>query len=124
VAAGVVVGFPLFTPLALQRTDSAHGAAIVGLLPEATAVLAVLRTGERHPGRSRSPALPTIEIVVWPACLNDAVRGQESRTAVMMRQAIHPVREAQVGLEPAVVFEGGEARPTSSERLGSGRRLA
>ena len=47
VAAGVVVGFPLFTALALQRTDSAHGAVIVGLLPAATAVLGVLRTGER-----------------------------------------------------------------------------
>ena len=47
VAAGVVVGFPLCTALALQRTDSAHGAVIVGLLPAATAVLGVLRTGER-----------------------------------------------------------------------------
>jgi len=47
VSAGVVVGFPLFTALALQRTDSAHGAVIVGLLPAATAVLGVLRTGER-----------------------------------------------------------------------------
>ncbi len=47
VAAGVVVGFPLFTALALQRTDSAHGAVIVGLLPAATAVLGVLRNGER-----------------------------------------------------------------------------
>ena len=47
VAAGVVIGFPLFTALALQRTDSAHGAVVVGLLPAATAVLGVLRTGER-----------------------------------------------------------------------------
>lgn len=47
VAAGVVVGFPLFTSLALQRTDSAHGAVLVGLLPAATAVMGVLRNGER-----------------------------------------------------------------------------
>jgi drug/metabolite transporter (DMT)-like permease len=47
VAAGVVVGFPLLTALALERTDSAHGAVLVGLLPAATAVLGVLRTGER-----------------------------------------------------------------------------
>lgn len=56
VAAGVVVGFALFTALALQRTDSAHGAVVVGLLPAATAVLGVLRTGERP-----SPAF-------WGAC--------------------------------------------------------
>ena len=47
VAGGVVVGFPLFTALALQSTDSAHSAVIVGLLPAATALLGVLRTGER-----------------------------------------------------------------------------
>jgi drug/metabolite transporter (DMT)-like permease len=47
VTLGVVLGFPLFTALALQSTDSAHGAVIVGLLPAATAVLGVLRTGER-----------------------------------------------------------------------------
>jgi len=56
VAAGVVVGFPLCTALALQRTDSAHGAVIVGLLPAATAVMGVLRTGER-PSRA-----------FWAAC--------------------------------------------------------
>ena len=47
VSLGVVVGFPLFTAIALQTTDSSHGAVIVGLLPAATAVLGVLRTGER-----------------------------------------------------------------------------
>jgi drug/metabolite transporter (DMT)-like permease len=47
VAAGAVVGFPLFTALALRSTDSAHGAVIVGLLPATTAIMGVLRTGER-----------------------------------------------------------------------------
>lgn len=61
VAAGVVVGFPLFTALALQRTDSAHGAVVVGLLPAATAVLGVLRTGER-PSRA-----------FWVACAAGAL---------------------------------------------------
>jgi drug/metabolite transporter (DMT)-like permease len=37
VTVGVVIGFPLFTAIALQTTDSAHGAVIVGLLPAATA---------------------------------------------------------------------------------------
>lgn len=47
VAAGVVVGFPLFSALALRHVSSSHGAVIVGLLPAATAVMAVSRGGER-----------------------------------------------------------------------------
>jgi drug/metabolite transporter (DMT)-like permease len=47
VAGGVVVGFPLFTSLALHRLPAAHGAVVVGMLPAATAVAAVLRAGER-----------------------------------------------------------------------------
>jgi drug/metabolite transporter (DMT)-like permease len=47
VVIGVVVGFPLFTALALRELTSAHGAVIVGLLPAATAALAVVRAGER-----------------------------------------------------------------------------
>ena len=49
VAIGVVVGFPLFTALALQWVPAAHGAVFVGLLPAATAVMAVVRAGERPP---------------------------------------------------------------------------
>jgi drug/metabolite transporter (DMT)-like permease len=47
VAAGVVVGFPLFTSLALETQTAAHGAVVVALLPAATAVAAVARAGER-----------------------------------------------------------------------------
>src|SRR5215472_10862995 len=47
VAAGVVVGFPLFSAWALQHVPAAHGAVIVGLTPAATAVMAVIRAGER-----------------------------------------------------------------------------
>ena len=47
VAIGVVFGFPLFSALALASLSSAHVAVIVGLLPAATAVMAVLRAGER-----------------------------------------------------------------------------
>jgi drug/metabolite transporter (DMT)-like permease len=47
VSAGVVVGFPWLITLALRTMPAAHGAVIVGLLPMATSVLAVLRGGER-----------------------------------------------------------------------------
>jgi drug/metabolite transporter (DMT)-like permease len=48
VAFGVVFGWPVFTAFALQDLTSAHSAVIVGLLPAATAVVAVMRAGE-HP---------------------------------------------------------------------------
>ena len=50
---GVIVGFPLFTSLALRELPSADAAVIVGLLPAA----AVLRAGER-------PSRP-----FWGACV-------------------------------------------------------
>lgn len=51
VAFGVVIGFPLFTALALQTVTSAHAIVFVGLLPISTAIFAVLRGGEK-------PSLP------------------------------------------------------------------
>jgi drug/metabolite transporter (DMT)-like permease len=47
---GVVIGFPLFSSLALRELTSAHATVIVGLLPIATALFAVTQGGER-PGR-------------------------------------------------------------------------
>jgi len=47
VALGVVVGFPLFTSLALASETAAHGAVVIAILPAATAVAAVVRAGER-----------------------------------------------------------------------------
>jgi drug/metabolite transporter (DMT)-like permease len=47
VALGVVFGWPLLSALALRELTSAHSAVVVGLLPAATAVAAVLRAGER-----------------------------------------------------------------------------
>ncbi|MFM9367769.1 DMT family transporter [Streptomyces sp. Da 82-17] len=47
VAAGVVLGFPLLTTLALQTSTTAHAAVVVGLLPLTTALFSALRTGAR-----------------------------------------------------------------------------
>ena len=47
VAGGAVIGFPLFTGLALVTSESQHGAVFVALLPAATALAAVARAGER-----------------------------------------------------------------------------
>ncbi|MDQ0747237.1 drug/metabolite transporter (DMT)-like permease [Streptomyces africanus] len=47
VAAGVVLGFPLLTTLALETSTTAHAAVVVGLLPLTTALLSALRVGTR-----------------------------------------------------------------------------
>ncbi|WP_263145433.1 DMT family transporter [Pseudomonas sp. RIT-PI-AD] len=47
VALGVVVGFPLFTALALQFITAGRSVVFIGLLPLATALFGVLRGGER-----------------------------------------------------------------------------
>lgn len=49
VAAGIVIGFPLFTSLALTTQTSAHGAVVIAVLPMSTAIWAVLRASERPP---------------------------------------------------------------------------
>ncbi|WP_415046377.1 DMT family transporter [Gordonia sp. (in: high G+C Gram-positive bacteria)] len=50
IACGVVAGFPLLTSYALTEVPASHGAVVIAVLPAATAVCVVLRTGER-PGR-------------------------------------------------------------------------
>ncbi|WP_217239706.1 DMT family transporter [Streptomyces sp. AC555_RSS877] len=47
VAAGVVVGFPLLSTLALETSTTAHAAVVVGLLPLTTALFSALRMGTR-----------------------------------------------------------------------------
>jgi drug/metabolite transporter (DMT)-like permease len=47
VGVGVVLGFPVFTALALEGTTSAHAAVIIGLIPLATAIFGRLRGNER-----------------------------------------------------------------------------
>jgi len=51
VAVGCVVGFPLLTTLALRTSSAGHSAVVIGLLPLATTIVSVVRTGER-PSRS------------------------------------------------------------------------
>ncbi len=44
---GVVVGFPVFSSIAMRYVPAAHGAVVIGLLPLVTALFGVLRCGER-----------------------------------------------------------------------------
>ncbi|WP_107122653.1 DMT family transporter [Streptomyces dysideae] len=61
VAAGVVLGFPLLSTLALRTSSTTHAAVVIGLLPLTTALLSALRTGNR-PSRT-----------FWAAALAGAV---------------------------------------------------
>lgn len=47
VAAGGVVGFPVFTSIAMAHTHASHGAVVLGILPLATAIFAVFFGRER-----------------------------------------------------------------------------
>ncbi|HUS13749.1 MAG TPA: DMT family transporter [Chloroflexia bacterium] len=47
IAGGVIFGFPLLSAWAMIRLPSAHGAIVLGVLPLATALVSVLRAGER-----------------------------------------------------------------------------
>jgi len=44
---GVVIGFPVFSSIAMRYVPAAHGAVVIGLLPLVTALFGVLRCGER-----------------------------------------------------------------------------
>lgn len=46
-AAGIVVGWPLTSTLAMASVPSSHGAVVNGLLPRSTALFACWRSGER-----------------------------------------------------------------------------
>lgn len=47
VVAGVIVGFPLFSAIAMRDAPAAHGAIVLGILPLASALAGALRGGER-----------------------------------------------------------------------------
>ncbi|MFE9569777.1 DMT family transporter [Streptomyces sp. NPDC006692] len=51
VAAGVMIGFPVLTTLALGSATTSHAAVVVGLLPLTTAAFAAVRT-RRRPSRA------------------------------------------------------------------------
>ncbi len=74
VAGGVVVGFPLLTSYALTQAPASHGAVVIGLLPAATAAMAVLR-GNEHVSVSfwLFAALGAVAVVAFAALQNGTV---------------------------------------------------
>lgn len=75
VASGIVFGFPVLSTLALDHgSTSAHGAVVIGLLPVATAVFAVLRAGERPSPMFWAASLAGAACIVAFALRNGAGR--------------------------------------------------
>jgi drug/metabolite transporter (DMT)-like permease len=74
VALGCGIGFGALSALALHLTSSTHGAVVIGLLPAATAVVAVIRVGDRPgpvfwlapTGCSRSVPPGWTRAAAWP----------------------------------------------------------
>lgn len=87
VALGCGIGFGALSALALHRTSSSHAAVVVGLLPAATATVAVIRTRER-PGA-----------LFWVA----SVVGTVAVTAFALSRGAGSLREADLLLLSSVV---------------------
>nr|WP_190034805.1 DMT family transporter [Streptomyces fructofermentans] len=64
VAAGVVLGFPMLTTLALETSTTAHAAVVVGLLPLTTALFSALRVGTRPSRTFWAAALAGAAVVI------------------------------------------------------------
>ena len=86
VAAGVVLGFPLFSALAVTRITSAHSLIWIGLLPLTTALFSVWLAGERPPLRFWAFALAGAACVAGFAAARS--RGGEAVGDALMAAAV------------------------------------
>jgi drug/metabolite transporter (DMT)-like permease len=88
VALGVVVGFPLFTSLALTVQTSAHGAVVIAVLPAITAVFAASRAGERPPALFWAASAGGLAAVLAFLVAGGAVRGALSGADLFLLAAV------------------------------------
>lgn len=66
VAAGVVVGFPVLSAVAMQTVPAAHGGVVLGVLPLATAIVSVLISNERpSPGFWLAGVFGSVLVVIY-----------------------------------------------------------
>jgi drug/metabolite transporter (DMT)-like permease len=71
VAAGVVLGFPVLSAMAMQTVPAAHGGVVLGLLPLATALASVVLNHERpSPGFWITAAIGAILVVLYAGGIN------------------------------------------------------
>ena len=110
VALGVVFGFPLCSAIALQSVPAVHALVLIGLVPLATALMAVLRNGER----------PSLSFWIASSC------GALAVFAFGLTQSVLQARAADLWLVGSVLFaafgygEGARLTP----RLGGWRVIS
>lgn len=97
VSLGVVVGFPLFSSIALRAIPSAHGAVITGLLPVATAIMAVVRAGERPSWSFWGASIFGFAAVVVFAIVQGAGRPEPADGLVLLAVALGALGYAEGG---------------------------
>lgn len=97
VSLGVVLGFPLFSALALTMAPASHGAVVVGLLPAATAVMAVLRAGERPSRAFWASSLLGLAAVTAFAVVTGAGRPQLADGLFLLAVALGALGYAEGG---------------------------
>ena len=100
-AAGIVIGWPILTTLALQETTSAHAAVITAGLPLATAVLAVFRLHEQVPRTFWLAALiGTLTLVIYAL----ARGGQEGGNVTSNLYLVGAVLAAAMGYAEGAIL--------------------
>jgi len=67
---GIVIGFPLFSAIAMQTAPASHGGVVLGILPLATAAAAIAFAGENPSMKFWSWAVSGSVVVVVFALLN------------------------------------------------------
>jgi drug/metabolite transporter (DMT)-like permease len=98
VAFTVGIGFGLLGALALQHVSSVHGAVLTGLIPAATAGMAVLRAGERpRPGYWAALGLG-LAIVVGFALIQGGGRLRTADVLLLVAIAVGGVGYAEGGI--------------------------
>lgn len=97
VALGTVFGFGMFVSIAMQSLPAAHGVIVVGLLPASTAVMAVIRAGERpSPAFWLAAAAGVVAVLVF-AAVQGAGRPQRGDLILLLAVAMGSLGYAEGG---------------------------
>jgi drug/metabolite transporter (DMT)-like permease len=97
VAAAVGIGFGLLSAIALREVDSVHGAVLTGLIPAATAGMAVLRAGERPRAAYWAALALGLAVVVGFALVQDGGRLSAGDTLLLVAIAVAGLGYAEGG---------------------------
>lgn len=96
-AGGVVFGFPVLSAWALSVVPSAHAAIIVGFMPAATAVAAVIRAGERPSLGFWLTALCGLAAILAFAAVQGAGRPQPADALILIAVVLGAIGYAEGG---------------------------